>query len=181
MTQGVTHSGELYVMERVPQHDGHETVLEMLNRREAFFAFRPEAGEELLLVSKVQTVSVSLDRQAPIADPARLRQFCEEMAKLSVVLVDEAYYELVEDSRRASMVELVRKGANVIVARTFSKIFGLAGLRVGYGIAKPETIAEFSTAAGMPICASDAAWSCISAMRGETTMAVRPMASAGNW
>jgi len=72
MTQGVTHSGELYVMERVPQHDGPETVLELLNRRETFFAFRPEAGQELLLVSKMHAVSVSLDSQAPIADPARL-------------------------------------------------------------------------------------------------------------
>lgn len=59
-------------MERVPQHDGPETVLEMLNRREAFFPFRPEAGDERLLISKGHTVSVTLDRQAPIADPARL-------------------------------------------------------------------------------------------------------------
>lgn len=71
-TQGITHSGQLYVAERVPQHDGPETVLEMLNRREAFYAFRPEAGEDVLLLSKLHTVSVSLDRQAPIADPARL-------------------------------------------------------------------------------------------------------------
>jgi hypothetical protein len=72
LTQGDMHPGELYVMERVPQHDGPETVLEMLNRREAFFAFRPEAGGELLLISKGHIVSVTLDRQAPIADPARL-------------------------------------------------------------------------------------------------------------
>lgn len=72
MTQGVTQAGEVYVMERVPQHDGPETVLEMLNRREAFFAFRPEAGEEVLLVSKGHIVSVTMDRQAPISDPARL-------------------------------------------------------------------------------------------------------------
>ena len=39
----------------------------------------------------------------------------------------------------------------------------------------------FSTAAGMPICASCAAWSCISAISGETTTAVRPSTSAGNW
>ena len=58
------------------------------------------------------------------------------------MLVDEAYYELVDDARRVSVVELVRKNANVIVVRTFSKIFGLAGLRVGYAIAKPEIIAE---------------------------------------
>ena len=71
MTQGDVQPGELYVMERVPQHDGPETVLEMLNRHETFFAFRPES-EEIRLVSKGHTVSVTLDRQAPIADPARL-------------------------------------------------------------------------------------------------------------
>src|SRR2546427_12905216 len=59
-------------MERVPQHDGAETVLEMLNRAEGFFAFRPADGADALLVSKAHTVSVSTDRQAPIADPARL-------------------------------------------------------------------------------------------------------------
>src|SRR2546427_12045349 len=48
------------------------TVLELLNRPEGFFAFRPAANHDVLLISKVQTVSLSVDRQAPIADPARL-------------------------------------------------------------------------------------------------------------
>ena len=39
----------------------------------------------------------------------------------------------------------------------------------------------FSTAAGIPICASCAAWSCINAINGETTIAVRPSITAGNW
>jgi len=77
-----------------------------------------------------------------IVDGMKLRQFCEAQARERVVLVDEAYFELVEDGRRISMVELVRQNANVIVVRTFSKIFGLAGLRVGYAIAKPDLIAE---------------------------------------
>jgi len=77
-----------------------------------------------------------------LADGAKLRAFCETQARDRVVLVDEAYYELVDETRRVSMVELVRRGADVIVVRTFSKIFGLAGLRVGYGIAKPDIIAE---------------------------------------
>ncbi|HEX5222891.1 MAG TPA: histidinol-phosphate transaminase [Verrucomicrobiae bacterium] len=77
-----------------------------------------------------------------IVDGAKLRDFCAEQARQRIVLVDEAYYELVEDGRRISMVELVRQNANVIVVRTFSKIFGLAGLRVGYAIARPDLIAE---------------------------------------
>lgn len=72
LTQGVSRPGQIYVMERVPQHDGPETVLEMLNRPEGFFAFRSTEAEDVLLVSKVHTISVSVDRQAPIADPARL-------------------------------------------------------------------------------------------------------------
>ena len=77
-----------------------------------------------------------------MVDPARLRHFCENSVGKAIVVVDEAYYELAEDSRRASMVDLVLKGANVIVTRTFSKLYGLAGLRVGYGIAKPELAAQ---------------------------------------
>jgi hypothetical protein len=72
LTQGVSRPGEIYVMERVPHHDGPETVLEMLNRAEGFFAFRPAEQPDILLPSKLHTISVSVDRQAPIADPARL-------------------------------------------------------------------------------------------------------------
>lgn len=56
-------------------------------------------------------------------------------------IVDEAYAEFVEDPSFVSAIELVKKGQkNLIVTRTFSKIFALAGLRVGYGIAIPEVI-----------------------------------------
>ena len=72
LTQGASQPGQIFVMERVPHHDGPETVLELLNRPEGFFAFRPAANHDVLLISKVQTVSLSVDRQAPIADPARL-------------------------------------------------------------------------------------------------------------
>jgi len=72
LTQGVSRPGVVYVMERVAHHDGPETVLEMLNRPEGFFAFRPTDQGDVLLVSKAHTISLSLDRQAPIADPARL-------------------------------------------------------------------------------------------------------------
>jgi hypothetical protein len=59
-------------MERVPHHDGPETVLEMLNRPEGFFAFRATDEEDMVLASKGHTVWLSVERQAPIADPARL-------------------------------------------------------------------------------------------------------------
>jgi histidinol-phosphate aminotransferase len=62
------------------------------------------------------------------------------MSKKTVVYADEAYLEFLEPSQQVSMVDLVRQGHNVIVSRTFSKIYGLAGLRMGYVVAKPELI-----------------------------------------
>ena len=56
-------------------------------------------------------------------------------------LVDEAYHDYVDDPRYESMISLVKDGyKNLIVARTFSKIYALAGLRVGYGVAQPDTL-----------------------------------------
>src|SRR3989442_11232950 len=72
LDQGVSRPGDVFVMERVPHHDGAETVLEMLNRREGVFAFRPPDEEGGLLMSKGHTVSVSVGPPAPNADPARL-------------------------------------------------------------------------------------------------------------
>ena len=56
------------------------------------------------------------------------------------VLVDEAYHHFVEHSEYATSVPHVIAGRNVIVARTFSKISGLAGMRLGYAIARPDII-----------------------------------------
>ena len=54
-------------------------------------------------------------------------------------LVDEAYFEFVDDGSYRSLVPLARENPNVVVARTFSKVYGMAGLRLGYAIAHPET------------------------------------------
>ena len=75
-----------------------------------------------------------------ITKKEKLLAFCSQFSDQVPVVVDEAYYEYVEDFSYSSMIDLVRQNKNVIVTRTFSKIFGMAGLRVGYGVAKPETI-----------------------------------------
>lgn len=77
-----------------------------------------------------------------IVAAATLRAFYEQVSRRAVVLVDEAYHEFVEDPAYGSMLDLGRTGQNVIVTRTFSKIHGLAGLRIGYAIAAPGIIAE---------------------------------------
>ena len=79
-----------------------------------------------------------------IVDNGKLKSFCMEMAKKSIVYSDEAYLEFLEPSQQLSMVELVKQDYNVIVSKTFSKIYGLAGLRVGYVVAKPDLIKKLS-------------------------------------
>ncbi|HHY29153.1 MAG TPA: histidinol-phosphate transaminase [Syntrophaceticus sp.] len=68
-----------------------------------------------------------------------MQEFFEKIPSDIVVVVDEAYYEYVTDPQCSSAVELVDKN-RVIVLRTFSKIYGLAGLRIGCGIASPDLI-----------------------------------------
>lgn len=68
----------------------------------------------------------------------QLESFCKTMSKKSIVFVDEAYHEYVTDPNYRSMIDLVKKGHNVIVSRTASKVHGLAGLRVGFAITTPE-------------------------------------------
>jgi histidinol-phosphate aminotransferase len=71
-------------------------------------------------------------------DGGMLRDFCRMIGNRAVVLVDEAYIELTDNPEYTSVVDLVSEEQNVVVMRTFSKIFGMAGLRVGYGMARPD-------------------------------------------
>ncbi|PIQ48181.1 MAG: aminotransferase [Cytophagales bacterium CG12_big_fil_rev_8_21_14_0_65_40_12] len=68
----------------------------------------------------------------------KLVNFVTSASKKTIVFSDEAYYDFIEEKDYPSMVTLVKEGANVIVSKTFSKVYGLAGLRVGYLVAKPE-------------------------------------------
>ena len=74
-----------------------------------------------------------------VVDTAELKTFCTEVSATVPVFVDEAYTDFMDDPVAVSMIDLVHQGKNVIIARTFSKIHGMAGLRIGYGIAQPET------------------------------------------
>ena len=67
-------------------------------------------------------------------DGDTLRDFCRTVSRKTLVIVDEAYNEITDRPEYTSMVDLVREGENVLVMRTFSKIFGMAGMRVGYGL-----------------------------------------------
>ncbi|NHF58879.1 histidinol-phosphate aminotransferase family protein [Flavobacteriaceae bacterium TP-CH-4] len=86
-------------------------------------------------------------------DAAELLDFCSRISERVPVFVDEAYLWFLEDGTEQSMVSLINEGKDVIIARTFSKIHGMAGLRVGYAIAQETTLDKIQkiTRAGMGI------------------------------
>ena len=73
-----------------------------------------------------------------------LAAFASRVPASTTIVVDEAYHHFVEDPSYRSALELVAKHPNVVVARTFSKIYGMAGLRLGYAVGAKERIEAMS-------------------------------------
>ncbi len=64
-----------------------------------------------------------------------LIDFCSSASNKTIIFSDEAYYDFIQTPNYPSMDSLVREGKNVVVSKTFSKVYGLAGFRIGYLIA----------------------------------------------
>ena len=79
---------------------------------------------------------------------AELREFVSALPEQVIAIVDEAYLDFTVGTDLGSVADLVRKDRRVVVLRTFSKIHGMAGLRFGYAITRPD-IAEALAAARM--------------------------------
>lgn len=92
-----------------------------------------------------------------------LTHFIDQVSRRSPeshLLIDEAYFEYVDDATYGTAIPLAVRHPRVIVSRTFSKVYGLAGLRAGYAIAHPETIRRlepYRTPSGVNVFAAAAA------------------------
>lgn len=75
-----------------------------------------------------------------VVNDSIVKSFCEEVSKKTLVYADEAYLEFLEPTQQKSMVGLVQNNPNIVVSKTFSKIYGLAGLRIGYVVGHPDTL-----------------------------------------
>ena len=93
---------------------------------------------------------------ATILDTEKLKSFCERVSKKTTIMIDEAYIDYLPNPQEISMMGLVKSGQNVIVARTFSKLYGFAGLRCGYFVGQPETLRSIGgyTSSGMALSAT---------------------------
>ena len=124
---------EAYELVRVPLTPGYEHDLDRM-REAAESSGRPALVYLCNPNNPTATITSSAAIDAWIADAPEHVFF----------LSDEAYIEYVEDERMWSSLPWIGKKRNVLVVRTFSKIYGLAGLRIGYGIAHPDTAARLS-------------------------------------
>jgi histidinol-phosphate aminotransferase len=73
-----------------------------------------------------------------------VKSFCEEASKKTLVYADEAYLEFLEPAEQKSMVSIIQNNPNVVVSKTFSKIYGLAGLRIGYLVGHPDVLKKIA-------------------------------------
>ena len=80
---------------------------------------------------------------------AEMDRFMEKVPDSVIVVVDEAYFEYVTHAEYPDSLDYLKQGKNILALRTFSKIYGLAGLRIGYGITTPE-IAELMNKVRQP-------------------------------
>lgn len=75
-----------------------------------------------------------------VVEPHELEPFLDSVPASCLVVLDEAYRAYVDERRRPDVRALIERHPNLVVQRTFSKDYALAGLRVGYGIADPAVI-----------------------------------------
>ena len=73
-----------------------------------------------------------------LLEKSSLSKFCERVSEKTLVFCDEAYYDYINEPGYPSMDYLVRQEKDIIISRTFSKVYGMAGLRIGYLVLKPE-------------------------------------------
>ena len=97
---------------------------------------------------------------------AAVKEFVAAVPPHVVVVLDEAYYEYLPAAARANTAAWIAERPNLIVVRTFSKVYGLAGLRVGYGLASAEA-AELLNRVRQPFNVNSAAIAAAAAALGD--------------
>ncbi len=91
---------------------------------------------------------------ATVVDNERLREFVNRVSKKTIVFVDEAYIDYLPDPQGTTLVPMADANPNLIIARTFSKLYGFAGLRMGYVVTPAETIAKLTRYTEAPMSIS---------------------------
>jgi histidinol-phosphate aminotransferase len=97
---------------------------------------------------------------------SEVRRFAEALPNDVLLILDEAYYEFVDDPTYVGSHDLVLQSENVVSTRTFSKVHGLAGFRIGYGLA-PRRLADLVWRAHVPFSVNQAGQAAATASMGQ--------------
>jgi len=129
----------------------YELVVNQVNGRPVAMPTAPGRRHDLDAMAAAVTSRTKLIYVANPCNPtgtyatrAELDRFLAAVGDRALVVLDQAYQEYVERPDYPDGLEDLQAGRNVIVLRTFSKIYGLAGVRIGYGLADPEVIATLN-------------------------------------
>jgi histidinol-phosphate aminotransferase len=139
----VTRPGDRIVLSE-PTFDGYPIFAKMARLRSVTVPLDKRGHHDLEAMAEAAADAsvVALCRPhnptGTVESVSDVQRFLRRVPDDTVVLLDEAYIEFVAPQHRIDGPALVRRFPNVVVVRTFSKAYGLAGLRIGYGFASPE-------------------------------------------
>jgi histidinol-phosphate aminotransferase len=139
----VTRPGDRIVLSQ-PTFDGYPIFAQMARLTPVTVPLDKHGQHDLAAMAEAATDArvVILCRPhnptGTIESIAAVERFLSRVPSDTVVLLDEAYIEFVAPWHRIDGPDLIQRFSNVVVLRTFSKAYGLAGLRIGYGFASPE-------------------------------------------
>ena len=111
-----------------------------------------DAIRDAIIPGKTKLVGVTNPNNptGTIVDAAQLKQFVASVPEDVIVHVDEAYFEFIREPDYPSAISWALDHENVIVTRTFSKIYGLAGMRMGYAVCNPKLTGRLLPFIGFP-------------------------------
>ncbi len=101
-------------------------------------------GEAVTKKTKIIFICNPNNPTGTIVTKEEMEDFLKKLDPRILVVFDEAYYEYVDHEDYPETLEYVGEEQNVITLRTFSKIYGIAGQRIGYGVAKPRVISALN-------------------------------------
>jgi histidinol-phosphate aminotransferase len=139
----VTSPGDSMVM-AAPTFDGYPIFAQLARLRSVTVPLDPRGHHDLDAMAeaagqaRVVVVCRPHNPTGTVEPAAEIERFLTRIPADTVVLLDEAYVEFLAGEHYVNAPSLVQRFGNVVVVRTFSKAYGLAGLRIGYGFCAPE-------------------------------------------
>ncbi len=135
--QGITSQSAFYIYRLAIEEMGAELIQTPLHENAFDLAAILHAVTQRTKVIYIANPNNPTGRMVTAEDMGR---FLSALSPRVLVVLDEAYYEYVRDPEYSRSLDYIRNGRNVLVLRTFSKVYGLAGIRLGYGMGNPELI-----------------------------------------